>query len=128
MGRGRGWGSWVWGGSAGAGWRRWAGRARRRGWPGGARARGRVGGWGRGRLGGVVGSGGAGVVAVADAGEEALEGVAALAPGARRVRGLEALLECGLDGVVIATPSAMHAEQAGTALERGLAVFCQKPL
>src|SRR5690606_772649 len=34
----------------------------------------------------------------------------------------------GLDGVVIATPSALHAEQAEAALERGLAVFCQKPL
>jgi predicted dehydrogenase len=30
--------------------------------------------------------------------------------------------------VVIATPSAMHAEQSIRALERGAAVFCQKPL
>jgi predicted dehydrogenase len=40
----------------------------------------------------------------------------------------EALLERDLDGVVIATPSAGHAGQAIAALERGLAVFCQKPL
>lgn len=33
-----------------------------------------------------------------------------------------------LDGVVIATPNALHAPQAIAALERGLAVFCQKPL
>jgi predicted dehydrogenase len=33
-----------------------------------------------------------------------------------------------LDGVVIATPSALHADQAIAALERGRAVFCQKPL
>jgi predicted dehydrogenase len=33
-----------------------------------------------------------------------------------------------LDGVVIATPSALHAGQAIAALERGCAVFCQKPL
>lgn len=33
-----------------------------------------------------------------------------------------------LDGVVIATPSALHAEQTIAALEAGLAVFCQKPL
>ena len=33
-----------------------------------------------------------------------------------------------LDGVVIATPSALHAEQSIAALESGLAVFCQKPL
>ncbi len=38
------------------------------------------------------------------------------------------LLEASLDGVVIATPSALHAEQAIVALEAGLAVFCQKPL
>jgi predicted dehydrogenase len=40
----------------------------------------------------------------------------------------EDLLSAGLDGIVIATPSAMHAEQSLAALERGLAVFCQKPL
>jgi predicted dehydrogenase len=38
------------------------------------------------------------------------------------------LLEQELDGIVIATPSALHADQALAALERGLAVFCQKPL
>jgi predicted dehydrogenase len=38
------------------------------------------------------------------------------------------LLDTEVDGVVIATPSALHAEQAITALERGVAVFCQKPL
>jgi predicted dehydrogenase len=41
---------------------------------------------------------------------------------------LDGLLAHDLDGVVIATPSALHAEQAIAALERGLAVFCQKPL
>ena len=38
------------------------------------------------------------------------------------------LLEADLDGIVIATPSALHAEQSIRALQRGLAVFCQKPL
>jgi predicted dehydrogenase len=33
-----------------------------------------------------------------------------------------------LDGVVVATPNALHAPQVLPALERGLAVFCQKPL
>src|SRR3954469_22467319 len=33
-----------------------------------------------------------------------------------------------IDGVVIATPSAMHAEQALEALRAGKSVFCQKPL
>jgi predicted dehydrogenase len=40
----------------------------------------------------------------------------------------EELLGAGLDGVVIATPSALHAEQSIAALRSGSAVFCQKPL
>jgi predicted dehydrogenase len=51
-----------------------------------------------------------------------------LAPGARRVEGLEGLLAEELDGIVIATPSALHAEQSILALRAGAAVFCQKPL
>jgi predicted dehydrogenase len=56
--------------------------------------------------------------------------VAAIADPAERdaLDSLEELLERELDGVVIATPSALHAEQAIAALERGFAVFCQKPL
>ncbi|HJW92984.1 MAG TPA: Gfo/Idh/MocA family oxidoreductase [Thermoanaerobaculia bacterium] len=38
------------------------------------------------------------------------------------------LLDSDVDAIVIATPSALHAEQAIAALERGKAVFCQKPL
>src|SRR5206468_12525063 len=41
---------------------------------------------------------------------------------------LDDLLAAGVDGVVIATPTALHADQAVAALERGVAVFCQKPL
>ena len=47
---------------------------------------------------------------------------------AKLVSTLDDLLDAGVDGVVIATPSAMHAEQSIRALERGAAVFCQKPL
>lgn len=43
-------------------------------------------------------------------------------------RSLDELLDADLDGVVIATPSALHADQCVAALERGKAVFCQKPL
>lgn len=50
------------------------------------------------------------------------------APGATVVGSFDALLGEDLDGVVIATPSALHAEQSIAALRRGLAVFCQKPL
>jgi predicted dehydrogenase len=38
------------------------------------------------------------------------------------------LLDSDADAIVIATPSALHAEQAVAALGRGKAVFCQKPL
>lgn len=41
---------------------------------------------------------------------------------------IDELYHTDLDGVVIATPSALHAQQAISALEQGLAVFCQKPL
>ena len=52
----------------------------------------------------------------------------AFAPGARRAENFEVGLAAGLDAIVIATPSALHAAQAQAALERGLSVFCQKPL
>jgi predicted dehydrogenase len=68
------------------------------------------------------------VTAVADSSAERLQAAAAAAPGAAVADSLDALLEMELDGIVIATPSALHAEQATRALARGIAVFCQKPL
>lgn len=44
------------------------------------------------------------------------------------VEDLEGMRDMGLDGVVIATPNALHADQARTFLESGTSVFCQKPL
>jgi predicted dehydrogenase len=86
-------------------------------------------GWiGRHRLEAIAGSGAAEVVAIADPEAEAVARAAEAAPGAARVETLEELLALGVEGVVIATPSALHAEQAEAALERGVAVFCQKPL
>lgn len=86
-------------------------------------------GWiGRHRMEALAREGLAQVAAVADPQAEALEAAAAVAPQASRAGSLEELLEHELDGIVIATPSALHAEQAVAALERGLAVFCQKPL
>jgi predicted dehydrogenase len=41
---------------------------------------------------------------------------------------LDEMLGLGLDGIVIASPTGLHADQARAALEQGLAVFCQKPL
>jgi predicted dehydrogenase len=74
-------------------------------------------GWiGRHRRGAIEASGAAEVVAIAD---PAVDGC---------LEGFDELLELELDGIAIATPSALHAEQAIAALERGIAVFCQKPL
>jgi predicted dehydrogenase len=86
-------------------------------------------GWiGRNRMQALSEEGLAEVVALADPQAEALVAAAEAAPQAERTGSLEELLERDLDGLVIATPSALHAEQATAALERGLAVFCQKPL
>ncbi|HVF24231.1 MAG TPA: Gfo/Idh/MocA family oxidoreductase [Pyrinomonadaceae bacterium] len=51
-----------------------------------------------------------------------------LAPDAPVFSSFDELLDQDLDGIVIATPNCFHAEQAIAALERGMAVFCQKPL
>jgi predicted dehydrogenase len=68
------------------------------------------------------------VAAIADTSPEMASEAQKLAPHADTVASLDAILNAGVDGVVIATPSAMHAEQAIRALSRGVAVFCQKPL
>jgi predicted dehydrogenase len=68
------------------------------------------------------------VAAVADPSKDMVAEAAKLAPEAQILGGLDEILDAGVDGLVIATPSAMHAEQSTRALERGVAVFCQKPL
>jgi predicted dehydrogenase len=86
-------------------------------------------GWiGRNRMDALARSGLIDVVAVSDASAEAANDAAA-SVGAATVAP-DALLDgaVDLDALVIATPSALHAEQAMTALARGWAVFCQKPL
>lgn len=66
--------------------------------------------------------------AVFDPSAEAAAEAAALCPGTSISSDLDELLQSDADGVVIATPSAMHAEQCLQALRHGKAVFCQKPL
>jgi predicted dehydrogenase len=86
-------------------------------------------GWiGRNRMEAIARSGAAEVAAITDAAPEVARSVLESVPGARIVPGVAALLEQDLDGVVIATPSALRAEQSVAALRRGMAVFCQKPL
>lgn len=65
---------------------------------------------------------------VFDPSPEAARAAAALQPGTAVADSFEALLDSDVDGVVIATPSALHADQCQQALRKGKAVFCQKPL
>lgn len=80
------------------------------------------------RLEAIAQSGFAEIVAIADPALDAVEKSAELAPRAVRGRSIDDVLSAELDGVVIATPSAQHAAESIAALQRGLAVFCQKPL
>jgi predicted dehydrogenase len=86
-------------------------------------------GWiGQHRMEAIARDGCAEIAALADNDPAVVARTLESAPEAEAVRGLNELLALGLDGVVIATPSALHATQARAAFERGLAVFCQKPL
>jgi predicted dehydrogenase len=86
-------------------------------------------GWiGRNRMQAMLATGDAEAAAICDPDPENLAQALELAPGAERARSLQELLGWELDGLVIATPSALHAEQCVAAFDRGLAVFCQKPL
>jgi len=86
-------------------------------------------GWiGRHRMQAILETGMAECVAIADPSYEMALEAQKLSPAAPIVGNLNELLEADLDGLVIATPSAMHAEQSVRALAGGVAVFCQKPL
>jgi predicted dehydrogenase len=76
----------------------------------------------------MLATGQAEAVAICDPSEEMAREALALAPEAQLARSLDELLERRPDGVVIATPSALHAEQCIRAFDAGVAVFCQKPL
>jgi predicted dehydrogenase len=86
-------------------------------------------GWiGRHRMEAALAIGAIEAAAVCDPSPECAAEAMKLAPGAVQATSFENLLAQDLDGIVIATPSALHAEQSIAALERGMAVFCQKPL
>jgi predicted dehydrogenase len=86
-------------------------------------------GWiGRHRMAAMLETGAVEAAAIADPSPEMVSEALTLAPDAKAVDGLDGLLGEDLDGIVIATPSALHAEQSIRALEAGAAVFCQKPL
>ena len=86
-------------------------------------------GWiGRNRMQAMLASGEAIAAAICDPDPQMAEQARALAPLALEPDSFEAMLALDLDGVVIATPSALHADQCVQAFEAGAAVFCQKPL
>lgn len=86
-------------------------------------------GWiGRHRMEAMLATGAVEAAAISDPSPEMVAEAQKLAPEAAVVDSLGAMLALGLDGVVIASPSALHASQSIEALEAGCAVFCQKPL
>ncbi len=86
-------------------------------------------GWiGRNRLMAVENSALAEVKAVTDPDTSTIEGLSPDVDGFSHCQSFEAMLEEDIDGVVIASPSALHADQTLAALNKGKAVFCQKPL
>ena len=87
-------------------------------------------GWiGRNRLEAIAAQGAVEVTYVADPVSQNTHEALKSAPQAAVVDSLDAMLaEPTLEGVVIATPSALHATQSVAALQAGKAVFCQKPL
>jgi predicted dehydrogenase len=86
-------------------------------------------GWiGRHRMEAMLATGAIQAAAYYDPSPDCAAEAGALAPAARALGSFEALLAENLDAIVIATPSALHAEQSIAAFKAGAAVFCQKPL
>ena len=86
-------------------------------------------GWiGRNRLQALAESASVDIVAVTDPDETCTRACREMVPAARVLDSFDELLAQDLDAIVIATPSALHAEQSIAAFNKGLAVFCQKPL
>lgn len=86
-------------------------------------------GWiGFSRMKALADSGNAEIRAIVEPQEDPARRARQLAPDAEILADFTEAVESDVDGIVIATPSALHAEQATLALREGLAVFCQKPL
>ena len=80
------------------------------------------------RLEAISNTNSADVVVIADSDADIASLALSCAPDALLVNSMDRLLRAGVDGVVIATPSALHAQQAIATLERRIPVFCQNPL
>jgi predicted dehydrogenase len=86
-------------------------------------------GWiGRHRMESILAADLAEVCGVCDPSPDMIAAARSFAADAIAVDTFNQLMDLAPDGVVIATPNALHAEQSVRALDRGIAVFCQKPL
>jgi predicted dehydrogenase len=87
-------------------------------------------GWiGRNRMQAAADSGLADIVLISDPSAECLNEASRIVPFSKIASSFEeTIIDPGVDGVVIATPSALHMEQSVSAFDMGKAVFCQKPL
>lgn len=86
-------------------------------------------GWiGKNRMEAITKSGMAEVIGISDPDQSLIEQVGLQIPDIQKYASFDAMLDSDLDGIVIASPSALHAEQSLAALQKGKAVFCQKPL
>ena len=86
-------------------------------------------GWiGRNRMEAMLATGEAKAIALCDSNPEMVASAQEIAPDAQALVSFDEMLAQQPDGVVIATPSALHAEQCIAAFDAGVAVFCQKPL
>ena len=86
-------------------------------------------GWiGRSRLEAIANHQAGAIVYISDPVENNVTEALKTATQAQTATSLSEMLTSDVDGIVIATPSALHAEHAISALEAGKAVFCQKPL
>jgi predicted dehydrogenase len=87
-------------------------------------------GWiGRSRLQAATESGMADIVMISDPSADCLNEAGKIAPSSKQATSFEDTINNPeVDGIVLATPSALHMEQSVRAFEMGKAVFCQKPL
>jgi predicted dehydrogenase len=86
-------------------------------------------GWiGRNRLQAIADKNIADIKVISDPNSQYAQEALQLAPEAAVLQSLTELISTDVDGVIIATPSALHAAQSAEAIQAGKAVFCQKPL
>jgi predicted dehydrogenase len=86
-------------------------------------------GWiGRNRLEAIAQENIADISAISDPNSTYVQEALEHGPDAEVLGSFSEMTTSSLDGIIIATPSALHAEQSIAAMQQGKAVFCQKPL